>query len=584
MNFYETVTAAIADLTLHGYDSQARVDRWVLALRTAAEQHLTPEHVLTEGLRAALTTAYRRAVESPAPLRLHAGVSRFTIDRLKPKMQAELNRRIQLSANLIKLNRQKQIETTLQRFSGWASSVPPGGSKVVDKRDESAHIRKALKSLPFEERRVAIDQSHKLTHSINKIIAEENGAIAAEWRSQWRQPGYNYREDHKERDGKVWAIRGNWALEKGLMKPGPDGYTDDITEPNEEPFCFPGDSVVPFADRVSKAYRRWYDGELSIITTNSGKTIRATPNHPVLTPKGWVPIGALNEGDHVIEVSDEGIAAFEEHQKHAGVATISDVFGALDKSGVVHTLDGRRTNFHGDGSDGYVNVVFSARGLSIGRQAADDKAVEQLDFANPFSFTAGLRRFDKGAQFPGPSAQTVVGGLGAQFPALGLVCGHADTVGVRLISGGDVVGFQAAHYDGSGYPKSVRYGEHRLAICETANDVAIVSDSSGDDAVEFLEDDAFFFDPIEKGGHLHPDHRGYLGHSVPFGTQAVEVVKVERERFSGHVYNLQTISGWYVVNGIITHNCRCSYRYVYTLRSLPDTMLTVKGLAAINRG
>jgi hypothetical protein len=237
MTFYETVTAAIADLTAHGYDSQARVDRWVQAIRAAAVSSLTPEHVLADGLRATLATVYTRAVSQTAVLRVAPGISRFTVDRLKPKMRAELDRRIAMSANLIKLNREKMIGETLQRFSGWASSVPPGGSKAIDKRGESEHIRKSLKSLPFAERRVAIDQGHKLVSDINNIIAIEAGAIAAEWHSRWRQPHYHYREDHKERDGKVWAIRGNWAIEKGLMKPGPEGYTDEITKPNEEIAC-----------------------------------------------------------------------------------------------------------------------------------------------------------------------------------------------------------------------------------------------------------------------------------------------------------------------------------------------------------
>ena len=40
----------------------------------------------------------------------------------------------------------------------------------------------------------------------------------------------------KEFDGKVFTIRGNWALEKGLMNKGA-GYTDEIIRPAERPFC-----------------------------------------------------------------------------------------------------------------------------------------------------------------------------------------------------------------------------------------------------------------------------------------------------------------------------------------------------------
>jgi hypothetical protein len=36
------------------------------------------------------------------------------------------------------------------------------------------------------------------------------------------------------------------------------------------------------------------------------------------------------------------------------------------------------------------------------------------------------------------------------------------------------------------------------------------------------------------------------------------VIEKRRVSFSGYVYNLQTASGWYVAEGIITHNCECA--------------------------
>ena len=35
------------------------------------------------------------------------------------------------------------------------------------------------------------------------------------------------------------------------------------------------------------------------------------------------------------------------------------------------------------------------------------------------------------------------------------------------------------------------------------------------------------------------------------------IKKINSEFFSGHVYNLETASNWFVCNDIITHNCRC---------------------------
>jgi hypothetical protein len=237
MNFFQTVNAAIADIEVHGFDSQQRIDGWMERIEVAARASLMPESAVQNALSNTLATIFTRVTERGGILKMHPGVSRFTIDKLKPRLRAELDRRIMASAQLIKLNRQQAIAKTLQRFSGWATSVPAGGSDVVDKPEVRDNLKKALKSLPYEERRVSIDQGHKLISTVNDVIALDGGAIAAEWHSHFRQPGYDARPDHKERDGNVYLIRGNWAQDKGLVKVGTAGYTDDITQPAEEPFC-----------------------------------------------------------------------------------------------------------------------------------------------------------------------------------------------------------------------------------------------------------------------------------------------------------------------------------------------------------
>ena len=167
---------------------------------------------------------------------ISANVSRFDINKIKPKLRAELDKRIVASANLIKLNREEAIEKILRRFSGWATSIPLGGTKSVKKVKEKDDIKKSISKIPFEERRVIIDQTHKLTASIRDIVALDNGAIAAEWNSHWRQANYNYRKDHKERDEKVYVIKGSWADNEGYIK-AKNGYIDDITMPGEEVYC-----------------------------------------------------------------------------------------------------------------------------------------------------------------------------------------------------------------------------------------------------------------------------------------------------------------------------------------------------------
>ena len=52
------------------------------------------------------------------------------------------------------------------------------------------------------------------------------------WHSRWKDPGYDYREDHKEFDELVFAIRNSWAHQQGFIA-ADVGYTDEQEMPAE---------------------------------------------------------------------------------------------------------------------------------------------------------------------------------------------------------------------------------------------------------------------------------------------------------------------------------------------------------------
>lgn len=237
MTFYQVVTAAINDLMVFGFDSMERVSHWVEQIREAAQRELVPTRILEESLNKTLRGIYKVKIDQGTILKRHPGIQQFTLERVKPSLRAELDRRIMASADLIKLNREEAIRDTLHRFSGWATAIPAGGSSSLDRMKAKEAVRKSITSLAFRERRVAIDQAHKFTSNLSEILATDNGALAAVWHSNWRQRNYDYRKDHKERDGKLYVVRGNWALEKGFMKLDGRQYTDQITKPGEEVFC-----------------------------------------------------------------------------------------------------------------------------------------------------------------------------------------------------------------------------------------------------------------------------------------------------------------------------------------------------------
>jgi hypothetical protein len=243
-SFLKELREAIKFFLEHGYSSEESLIMWTERLRNATESKVDGSDLWQYASRR-LTAAYDLEVMREKALKRHPGISRFTLNYLEPKLRAELDRRIMASADLIKLNRTQAIDKTLQRFSGWATSIPPvsqmsaglSASSRSGVVETSQNIAKSARQIDFEQRRVMIDQTHKLVANIDNIIATDGGAIAAVWHSHWRQPNYDYREPHKDRDLNVYAIRGNWAQQKGLMKSGPAGYLDEITQPGEEVFC-----------------------------------------------------------------------------------------------------------------------------------------------------------------------------------------------------------------------------------------------------------------------------------------------------------------------------------------------------------
>lgn len=236
-SFNEVLTDAVADLVANGFDSMERVQRWTRELHLAAERSLISPASLEQQLRDGLAAVYRRMVDQGDVFKYNPGVERFTLDRVKPELRAELDRRILASANLIRLNRDEAVAQTLRRFQGWSTSIPPGGVPAEKRSEVKENVRKSMASLPHSERFVLIDQGHKLIAAINDVVAADGGAIAARWRSNYRQPGYDYREDHKELDGQVFLIRDSWAHGAGLVKKGSAGYVDESVQPAQLPFC-----------------------------------------------------------------------------------------------------------------------------------------------------------------------------------------------------------------------------------------------------------------------------------------------------------------------------------------------------------
>ena len=232
-SYYSVLTSAIDDLLRRGYVSSTQVSLWQARLKEAAEAGFKSD--LESSLGSALEGAFARLVDRGGLLRYHLGLPLSTLSRLRPILRNELTKRLLGGTSFLKLRREEALIASLRRFGGWASSLPAGPISTSIRAAKKREIRRPMSQLPLEESRAISDQTYKLTSSLNEIVSVEAEALAACWHSRWRQPGYNFRPDHKERDEKFFLFKGSWASQAGFLRPAP--FVEDFSRPGEEPFC-----------------------------------------------------------------------------------------------------------------------------------------------------------------------------------------------------------------------------------------------------------------------------------------------------------------------------------------------------------
>ena len=305
-----------------------------------------------------------------------------------------------------------------------------------------------------------------------------------------------------------------------LTEPGPLGHQQCV---------LPG-AVVSGPSALAST-TRWFEGEVVDIEVGDGRLLSVTPNHPVLTSQGWVQAGLLREGDHVVTGSgtDRPTAGGrpDEHQIPALIEDVAQTLGGALAVDAVCVPTAAK-DFHGDGAGSQVHVVRAHRLLR------DDVRAALAEFRGEPEFVVG----DMGLPLlaGGSDLELVLEGL--RHTARGQMRG----LGVRHV----LLGRPCRHH------QAVGRGAAALLDSRVGQDLVEVSaghSEVGGERVDRLAGGVALDYPMPDGEDL----------ARFAGTVAREVVlRVSRRRYSGHVYNLQTETGWFLANGILTHNCRCS--------------------------
>lgn len=271
--------------------------------------------------------------------------------------------------------------------------------------------------------------------------------------------------------------------------------------------CVHPDSVV-LSDEAQAIARKPYSGPMvTVRTARNAAAFTVTPDHQVLTAeRGWVAAADLREGDGLLYVGWGHTVGCPQVQN--GPSSVGEVAGAVLDMPAPNEVRpvGGGMDLHVQRPDGNVEVVRADRELVNRVHPRVGEGSAEVEFMLPDMAAAAL--------FAGRATPESVVAHGA--PGEGRA-----TSGV---SGGLGVGGFAG---GAEFPGSRLVADSGVALAKNPADSWAAAPELGGDS-------------------LHR-HTGLV--------QVDDVLGVEVSSFSGHVYDLQTVSEWFTCNNYIVHNC-----------------------------
>lgn len=323
---------------------------------------------------------------------------------------------------------------------------------------------------------------------------------------------------------------------------------------------------------VLGAYRAAYNGPIVRLRFASGRQLAVTPNHAVLTPRGFVPARLLKEGDDAVgTIGTQGIpsgSGFLDLDKTP--APVEQVFATLLRGGartrrLAHQkIMVEAVDFHGDERfvDGDVEVIGPERFLR-------GKGDPSLSQPHSKSQVSAARESESALHRQGATLQPYRISQPAALGRVGWSCHGAafrrtqlDVVQPRgLREGSDWIPSINEHLaeEVVGDMGFARQGDvglaSRVALEQRTQLRRPIAYCQGARLTERASFAASRKQPVADGAPTDPHLFTDLLKGPPGLVQRDRLLDIQWDMFCGHVYDLSTSRRWYLSNGIVTHNC-----------------------------
>lgn len=311
----------------------------------------------------------------------------------------------------------------------------------------------AMQEWRWKARRIARTESHGAVQAGQLAAAlqaqEETGET---WYKRWlATEDVRTRASHRVADGQMVPLTGQFRVGGFLLNHPGDPL---VIAPHETINCFVAETPIT-APGLQASIRAPYVGPLVTITMKSGGVLSGSPNHPILTERGWVRLGEIQQGDNLIraQVSELDRRSRVDPHEQGAPTTIGEVHRALNQPTAVgrHRVARSVVDFYGDRPSGEVEVVPADRELRDRLDSAHAQHLSELGFqwrgpmlqplpAPRARFQLGFRTLD--------TTNRVVSGRGQSQPLIPAGVCHAGEHGVAAVSGRDAGADQLSSNDG----------------------------------------------------------------------------------------------------------------------------------------
>ena len=319
--------------------------------------------------------------------------------------------------------------------------------------------------------------------------------------------------------------------------------------PPFHPRCvMPGSTVS--GRGIYAALRAVYEGDAIELTTRGAHRLTVTPNHPVMTPAGWLPASDLREGDHIFSAADarSPLARAGEEDLDYMPTAIEDVFQTFAARGIHASVPAAGDDLHGDagGVEGKVDVVLADRRLLDILHAKVVQEFGELELMRPGERSGASERFGASGELLGASATSSRRCVG---------CGRGPWADANTVPG-EVLAHRALRdvcVDGEVIQTLT--GEVPLGVAIDVRDGDLASRRQAHLFGTSANPDAKAFELGAYAGRARAEVARAVGEGDARGVQLDELVGVNRIAYSGHVYDLSSIDGSYQVDTCIVSNC-----------------------------